>query len=350
MAANTDLTVDARKFDPAAISEDSHAFNAKLIDLMAQGPKWYEVGAEKYRQMRAAGETPFPKATFLDSAEDFTIPSRDAGRSIPCRILKPQHGGKPKALFMHIHGGGWVLQDEKSQDPTLQDTANKTGTLVISVGYRLAPEDAFPAGPNDCYDAAEWLVDNSESKFGVPMAFLGGESAGGHLSMLVVLHLLQHQQQKYADFQFKGLLLHYGCYSMLWTPRVHTFRKGKQGSLILDQDLMDHFIEVFLPGKTEEEKKDPSISPLYADFEALRSKLPPALFTCGTEDCLLDDTMFMSTKWLMAGGEGVVKIIPGAPHGYIMFPRTIKGSGSEEGLTAVEEFISSKLGDAHNGK
>jgi len=66
---------------------------------------------------------------------------------------------------------------------------------------------------------------------------------------------------------------------------------------------------------TEEEKRHPSVSPLYADLEPLRGKLPPALFTCGTEDCLLDDTMFMSTKWLMAGGEAFVKFIPGAPHG-----------------------------------
>lgn len=297
--------------------------------------------------MRAAGETPFPKARHLDSAEDFSIPSRAAGRSIPCRVLKPQNGKPVKAVFLHIHGGGWVLQDEKSQDPTLQDIANRTGTLVISVGYRLAPEHAFPAGPDDCYDASKWLVDNAESKFGAPLGFLGGESAGAHLSMLVTLHLLQHREPRYADFRFKGLLLHYGCYSMVWTPRVHNFKK--QGTLILDKDLMDHFADAFLPGKTEAEKMHPSISPLYADYEALRGKLPPALFTCGTEDCLLDDTMFMSAKWLVAGGEGVVKIIPGAPHGYIAFPSTIKGSGSEEGLTAVGEFVSSKLGATSNG-
>jgi hypothetical protein len=53
--------------------------------------------------------------------------------------------------------------------------------------------------------------------------------------------------------------------------------------------------------------------------------------------------MFMSVKWLMAGGEAVVKIIPGAPHGYIMFPRSMKGSGAAEGMKAIEDFILSKL-------
>lgn len=291
--------------------------------------------------MRAAGETPLPKARYLDTAENFSIPSRDAGRSIPCRILRPQNGTAVKGVFLHIHGGGWVLQDERSQDPVLQDIADQTGTLALSVGYRLAPEDPFPAGPNDCYDVAEWLVDNAQATFGVPLAFAGGESAGAHLSVLTTLHLLQSPTSRYADFRFKGLLLHFGCYSMVWTPQVFNYQKPEV--LVLDRDLMDHYKKVFLPGLSEEELRHPSVSPMYADLEALRGKLPPALFTCGTEDCLLDDTMFMSAKWLMAGGDAVVKIIPGAPHGYIGFPREVRGSGSDEGLQAVEKFVSSKL-------
>lgn len=365
MASHSVLTLDASKFGVAAIPEEAHAFNKKLMEIMANGPKWYEVsrpcrnshhsqpylegsqsitsqvGAQRYREMRAAGETPLPKAVYLDSAESFTVPSREAGRTIPCRMLKPQNGTSAKAIFLHIHGGGWVLQDEKSQDPPLQAIANNTGTLVLSVGYRLAPEHPFPAGPQDCYDVAEWLVDNAETEFGIPLAFVGGESAGAHLSLLVTLHLLQHATPKYASFRFRGLLLHFGCFTMVWTPSVYNFRKPEP--LVLDRDLMDHFIQAFLPGMSEEEKRHPSVSPLYADLEPLRGRLPPALFTCGTEDCLLDDTMFMSTKWLMGGGEAVVKIIPGAPHGYIGFPREIKGSGASEGMDAVEDFIRSKL-------
>ena len=61
-----------------------------------------------------------------------------------------------------------------SQDPRLQAVAN-TGLAVVSIGYRLAPEHPFPKGPEDCYDAAEWFVDNSQAKFGVPLKFAGGE-------------------------------------------------------------------------------------------------------------------------------------------------------------------------------
>ena len=53
--------------------------------------------------------------------------------------------------------------------------AEGANLAVISVGYRLAPEHPFPQGPEDCYDAAEWLVDNSQAKFGAPLKFAGGE-------------------------------------------------------------------------------------------------------------------------------------------------------------------------------
>jgi len=306
-----------------------------------------QVGAKRYREMRAAGETPLPKAIYLPTSEETSIPSRDAGRSIPVRLLRPQNGKPIRAVFLHIHGGGWVLQDEKSQDPMLQDIVDHAGVLAFSIGYRLAPEHPFPAGPNDCYDAAEWLVDHAQERFGVPLGFTGGESAGGHLGVLIALHLLQHAEARYSEFRFKGLLLHFGCYSMVWTPHVYNFQKPE--ILVLDRDLMDNYIKVFLPGMTDEEKRHPSVSPLFADLETLRGRLPPALFTCGTEDCLLDDTMFMSTKWLMAGAEAVVKIIPGAPHGYIGFPRGTKGSGADEGLNAVEEFVLAKLDGEVNG-
>ena len=242
---------------------------------------------------------------------------------------------------MHIHGGGWVLQDQKSQDPALQSIADNTGLLGVSIGYRLAPEDPFPAGPDDCYDVAEWLVTNSKEKFGAELGFVGGESAGGHLSMLTALHLLQHKDERFNKFGFKGLLLHFGAYSMTWLPQVYHFNPSPV--LVLDRDLMDHYIEVFLPGMSEQDKKDPNVSPLYADLEKLRGRLPPALFTCGTGDSLLDDTLFMSVKWLAAGGEAVVKIVPGVPHGYIMYPKEMEGSGSEEGMKAVEEFVGKKL-------
>ncbi|KAJ9650992.1 hypothetical protein H2198_009707 [Neophaeococcomyces mojaviensis] len=331
------VLIDASLFDPAVIKPEVHAFNQKLMDIMKGAPKWYQVGAAKYREMRARGETPLPAATLLDSAEATTIPSRDSGREIPCRILKPTNGKPVTGVYMHIHGGGWVLQTEASQDIVLQDIANTNGVLMFSVGYRLAPEHPFPAGPNDCYDAAEWLIDNAESKLGATLKYVGGESAGGHLSMLVMLHLLQHAKSEYSSFEFKGLILHFGAYDMTWTPSTYIF--NPPDVLVLDRDLMNHYAEAFLPGMSYEEKRHPGVSPLFADLNSLRGRLPPALFTCGTFDCLLDDTVFMSAKYQMAGAKTEVLIVPGGCHGYCMYPKDTNGAQADIAMERVAKFI-----------
>ena len=339
MASRNPIQIDPKVFDPSSITPETLAFQEKLMDIMKGAPKWYQVGAAKYREMRARGETPLPPATLLESAEQTSIPSRDSGRDIPCRILKPTNGKHITGVYMHIHGGGWVLQSEQSQDVVLQDIANTNGVLMFSVGYRLAPEDPFPAGPNDCYDAAEWLVDNAQSKLKAPLKYVGGESAGGHLSMLVILHLLQHKESKYSDFAFQGAVIHFGSFDFTFLPNAYNFNPPEV--LVLDKDLMDHYAEAFLPGMSFQEKRHPSVSPLYANFEALRGRLPPALFTCGTADVLLDDTVLMSAKYQMAGAETEVLICPGAPHGYCMYPKDTKGAQADKAMEAVAAFIAS---------
>ena len=83
---------------------------------------------------------------------------------------------------------------------------------------------------------------------------------------------------------------------------------------------MEEFENVFVPGMSLEEKKNPAVSPYYEDLTPFRGKLPSALFTCGTEDPLLDDSTAMATKWMVSGGEAIIKIYPGACHGFIGFP------------------------------
>lgn len=68
-----------------------------------------------------------------------------------------------------------LLTDYSSQDSLLKAIANAGNVAVISIGYRLAPEHPFPKGPEDCFDAAEWLIEHSQSKFGATLQFIGGE-------------------------------------------------------------------------------------------------------------------------------------------------------------------------------
>ncbi|KAF2086994.1 hypothetical protein K490DRAFT_43358 [Saccharata proteae CBS 121410] len=339
MPLSSDLYISHAKFNPNEISKKTADLNASLTETMNDGPRWYEathqVGAEKYRQMRWNGETALPKPVVIDSGVNFGIPSRDTGRDIPCRVFKPDGHAPVKAVYMHIHGGGWVLQSEAYQDTLLKFHADACNLAVISVGYRLAPEHPFPAGPEDCYDAAAWLCKNARANYGADLMFMGGESAGAHLTVLTALHLLRTMRNS----PLKALLLHYGCYDLSFLPSVHNFRK----SLVLDGPIMERYRDSFLPGKSVAECRDPAVSPFYADLtEFGRGGLPSALFTCGTEDPLIDDTVMMACKWMSSGSEAVTKLYPGAPHGFTLFPRALSDA-ADEGLEVTNEFILDKL-------
>ncbi len=318
------LAIDPAVFDPANIREEAKEFDRGFrAQLAKETEKWYHIGAGEYRRRRKAGETPRPKPILLESASSIDIPSREQGRSIPCRLLKPQHttngdssssSTSPKAIYLNIHGGGWVLGDHEAADQRLQDIANDHNLVCLSVGYRLAPENPYPAALEDCYDVAEWLVLNAESQYGCRLGFIGGDSAGGHLSMVTALHLLQHSDPRFSEFRLKGLVLHYGCFDLNLTPSAKNLHKHEKNLLLGLEDILQ-FRDAFVPGWTHEKLSQPDISPLHADLQPLRGKLPPALYTCGTYDCLLDDTLFMSTKWVAAGGEAHLEIMPGAQHG-----------------------------------
>jgi acetyl esterase/lipase len=72
----------------------------------------------------------------------------------------------------------------------------------------------------------------------------------------------------------------------------------------------------YLPGRTIEESRDPTVSPLYADL----NDLPPALFTVGTGDGLLDDSLFMAARWQAFGNRAELAVYPDCPHAFMNFP------------------------------
>lgn len=225
-----------------------------------------------------------------------------------------------------------MLQSEAYQDIMLKYWADHGQMTVVSVGYRLAPEHPYPAGNEDCFDIGEYLIDNAEKDFGAPLMFMGGDSAGGHLSVVTCYHLLESRPK----FAFRGLVLNFGAYDLSgFLPQAHTFNLP----LVLDKEIMTNFIKAYLPGTTIEDRRDWKISPFFADLTKM--KLPPALFTCGTLDCLLDDSVLMSAKWTMSGAESILKVYPGGCHGFVFFPP----GGTEttqDGLDDIVAFVTER--------
>lgn len=110
---------------------------------------------------------------------------------------------------------------------------------------------------------------------------------------------------------------------------------------VINRETMQNLVNGFLPNTTPEQRRDPSISPFYADLYSM--KLPLALFLCGTEDCLLEDTVMMAARWQMAGGQCVMRLFAGAPHGFTAFPKDNVES-AREGVQLIEMFLKGGVG------
>ena len=106
-------------------------------------------------------------------------------------------------------------------------------------------------------------------------------------------------------------------------------------NLTLSTPILAWFYDQFLPGVAPEDRRRPDISPLYADLRGL----PPARFVVGTQDPLLDDTLFMAARWEAAGNATSLQVVAEAAHGFLQFPPEV----TERELTAQEEFVAASI-------
>ena len=101
---------------------------------------------------------------------------------LPYRLYRPATPG-PHPIVVYFHGGGWVLGDELSDDPFCRDLCRRSGMIVVSVGYRHAPEHRFPAAAEDGYAATRWIADHAAELGGKPGPVLvAGWSAGANIA------------------------------------------------------------------------------------------------------------------------------------------------------------------------
>ncbi|HWC36811.1 MAG TPA: alpha/beta hydrolase fold domain-containing protein [Mycobacteriales bacterium] len=107
---------------------------------------------------------------------------RGATGPLPYRLYRPGLPG-PHPVLVYFHGGGWVLGDLDSDDPLCRDLCDRTGAVVVSVNYRHAPEDRFPAAADDAFAAVEWVAAHASDLGGIPgQVLVAGWSAGGNIA------------------------------------------------------------------------------------------------------------------------------------------------------------------------
>jgi acetyl esterase len=217
------------------------------------------------------------------------------------------------AVLLHIHGGGFVTGSPEMTDLLHEMLSKELNLAFVSVDYRLAPEHPYPAGPDDCEAAALWLLEHAEREFGSARLLIGGESAGAHLAACTLLRV----RDRDAVHRFCGANLVFGIYDLGRTPSQ---RGVPERPDIITTELIEYFAELFTPHMSAEDRHDPGVSPLYAELH----DLPPALFTVGADDHLVDDTLFMAARWELAGNDAELLVYPEGPHGCIGMPSVIE--------------------------
>ncbi|MEV0460085.1 alpha/beta hydrolase [Catellatospora methionotrophica] len=319
------MGLDESTFAQTAYAPDVVESNAALGAIVRE-MGWPPDSAQAYRAQareRLAALAPggiLPRSAL---AREITVPLPDG--SMRVRVFDAP---TPTGLYVHVHGGGWVVGAADEQDSYLEDLVRGTGQTVASLDYALAPERPFPGQLDDCEAAARHLLDHVRD-LGAVTATMGGESSGANLALAVALRL----RERPAATALRALNLCYGAYDLTLTPSARDWDDARGG--VLTTERMRWYAEQYVPDPAQ--RTDPAASPLYARLDGL----PPVLLTVGTEDPLLDDTLFLYARLLAARSPARLLVVPGAGHSFNLMPVSVAGPANAAAQRFLRDALSS---------
>ncbi|MBC5823390.1 MAG: alpha/beta hydrolase [Candidatus Eremiobacteraeota bacterium] len=195
---------------------------------------------------------------------------------IPIRVYTPAGSG-PFPVLVYFHGGGWVIAGLNTYDSSARALANAAGYVVVSVAYRQAPENKFPAAAQDAYAATRWAMKNASKINGEPRTVaVAGESAGGNLATVVALMARDKHQQMPIYQVLVYPVTNYAFDTASYRENVH--------AKPLNRAMMQWFWKYYLPDSAA--GANPYASPLRAKS---LSGLPPATIIAAQIDPLLTE-------------------------------------------------------------
>lgn len=264
------------------------------------GPSLTEMSVVAAREMMRMGQPPRPDVKVgkvLDSAVE------GPNGTVPIRVYVPLSSGPYPMIFM-FHGGGWVIGDLDTADGQSREVCLGTDSIVISVDYRLAPENKFPAAPEDCF-AVVLAHEELAAKYNgdVKRMAVAGDSAGGNLAAVVAL-MARDRQGPELSFQLlvypvtDGVNKHY--------PSLES---NAEGYMLTTEGMTwfwDHYCSV-------KDRSHAYASPVLADD---LSNLPPALVLTAEYDPLRDEGEAYGERLKQAGNDVTIKRYDGFIHGF----------------------------------
>ena len=233
--------------------------------------------------------------------EHIAIPTPNG--DLVARVYTPE-GTAPHPVLVYFHGGGWVIADLRTYDSSCRALCNAASAVVVSVAYRLAPENPFPAAADDAYYAFQYIAENTGEVGGDPARIaVAGESAGGNLATVVCL--LARDQGGIAP-----------VHQLLVYP-VTTFLPEGEGADSIEQfalaqplsaGLLRYFGDLYVP--TEADRGSSSASPLLADL----ADLPPATIIAAEIDPLVGQGRQYYDALGAAGVDASYQLYEGVTH------------------------------------
>jgi len=236
--------------------------------------------------------------------------------------------GDPRRLplFVNIHGSGFVLGGAEMDDPFMMNIAENAGVKILSVDYGLAPEHPFPEALNECYAVVKYAKGHP-GEFGIDpeRVAIGGQSAGGNFAAAICL--LEDERR----------LLGLKC-AVLDYPPLDVFtdaadKPHPRGAIPAFMSRM--FDPCYLNDK--EGRKNPLISPVFADIVRLRS-FPPTLVITAARDSLCQEGERFRDMLIEAGVDVTHKRFD-APHGFNLKP----GPESDESWGMIIDHLKKYL-------
>ena len=341
MATSSAPFIDPALFKPTSIDEETKTATANAMEFARARPPDQALTAQEARERRAKEYMADCVQAFGHDGpppqrEDRTVTHPSTGISVGVSIFRPKVA--PTALrgvYYHMHGGGWYMGGAKYQnDIRLCKLADSLSVAIVSVDYRLSPEAKFPEPVDDCVTGAAWLADQSEAEFGTSVLIIGGESAGGQLCAATMLRLRSALGlPSGAPLPYRAANLVYGIFDLAGTPSARAYGDRP---LIFNTPQFDWCTALYLPEGAD--RRAPDVSPLYATAAELAS-LPPALFTIGTDDPLLDDSLFMAARWASAGNHAELAVYPGGAHGIGHFGPHAHTALGQRAHRRIESFM-----------
>jgi acetyl esterase len=234
-------------------------------------------------------------------------------------VIRPRQYDTQKSLpaFVFLHGGGWTVGSYETYQPLCRQLANATGSVVVWVDYRLAPEHRFPAAFEDTRAALRWVYDNA-LRLGVDAEriMLGGDSAGGNLAAAVCLA----ERNERTPYQPWRQILLYPCLDV--TASMPSHKKFADGFLLTEKLYRQYRINY---AGAPEKPNHWRLSPLYAHDV---SGLPPTVLLYAGFDPLRDEAAAYAMKLTLANVPLQTLYFSDMIHGFLTMGGAIPAAGA----------------------